>query len=100
MYWVNKLATKEETLKGFLGQLSFTPELLEKNLTNTKFVEAMYAIVDRAGETEGVTFWTAEIEKGIQSGETQSQARASVVSRMLDTDEVRSMADKLGIKFE
>lgn len=100
MYWTTRLASKEETLKGFLGQLSFTPELLEKNLSNTKFVEAMYAIVDRAGETEGVSFWTSEIEKSIQAGETQSQARASAVSRMLDTDEVKSMADKLGIKFE
>lgn len=100
VYWTTKLASKEETLKGFLGQLSFTPELLEKNLSNTNFVEAMYAIVDRAGETEGVTFWTSEIEKSIQAGEPQSQARAAVVSRMLDTDEVKAMATTLGIKFE
>lgn len=100
LYWTNKLASGEETLKGFLGQISFTPELLEKDLTNTKFVEAMYAIVDRAGEEEGISFWVSEIEKGVQSGETQSQARASVVSRMLDTNEVKEMASKLGIKFE
>ncbi len=100
LYWTNRLATGEATLKGFLGQISFTPELLEKDLTNTQFVEAMYAIVDRAGEEEGIKFWVSEIEKGVQAGNSQSQARASVVSRMLDTDEVKAMATKLGIKFE
>lgn len=100
LYWTQRLVSKQETLKGFLGQVSFTPELLEKNLTNAQFVEAMYAIVDRAGETSGVTFWVSEIEKSIKAGSNQSQARAAAVSRMLDTDEVRQMAAKLGIKFE
>lgn len=99
-YWTDRLTSKQETLKGFLGQLSFTPELLQKNLTNKQFVEAMYAMVDRAGETEGVTFWVQEIEKSMQAGITQSEARAAVVSRMLDTDEVKGMATKLGIQFE
>ncbi len=99
-YWTDRLTSKQETLKGFLGQLSFTPELLQKNLSNQKFVESMYAMVDRAGETDGVTFWVQEIEKSIGSGATQSEARASIVSRMLDTNEVKSMATRLGIKFE
>ena len=100
LYWTQRLVSGQETLKGFLGQVSFTPEMLEKNLTNTQFVEAMYAIVDRAGESEGVAFWVSEIEKGIKAGETQSQARSAVVLRMLDTPEVKDMAKKLGIKFE
>ena len=99
-YWTQRLAKGEETLKGFLGQLSFTPELLEKNMTNQKFVESMYAIVDRAGETEGVAFWVSEIDKLVSSGVNQSEARADAVSRMLETEEVKSMATKLGIKFE
>lgn len=100
LYWTQRLVSGQETLKGFLGQVSFTPEMLEKNLTNTQFVEAMYAIVDRAGESEGVAFWVSEIEKGIKAGETQSQSRSAVVLRMLDTPEVKEMAKKLGIKFE
>ena len=99
LYWTERLAGGEETLSGFLRQLSFTPELIEKNLTNTQFVERMYAIVDRTGEAEGVAFWVSEIEKGIKEGNTQSQARAAVVERMLDTDEVKGIATKLGIKF-
>lgn len=99
-YWTDRLTNKQETLKGFLGQISFTPELLQKNLTNKQFVESMYAMVDRAGEVEGITFWEQEIEKSIQTGVTQSEARAAVVSRMLDTDEVKGMATKLGIQFE
>lgn len=99
LYWTERLAGGEETLSGFLRQLSFTPELIEKNLTNTQFVEKMYAIVDRTGEAEGIAFWVSEIEKGIKEGKTQSQARAAVVERMLDTDEVKGIATKLGIKF-
>lgn len=99
LYWTERLAGGEETLSGFLRQLSFTPELIEKNLTNTQFVERMYAIVDRTGEAGGVAFWVSEIEKGIKEGNTQSQARAAVVERMLDTDEVKGIATKLGIKF-
>lgn len=99
LYWTERLVNGEETLSGFLRQLSFTPELIEKNLTNTQFVERMYAIVDRTGEAEGVSFWVSEIEKGIKEGNTQSQARAAVVERMLDTDEVKGIATKLGIEF-
>lgn len=98
-YWTERLVSKVDTLSSFLGQISFTPELLEKNLTNTQFVERMYAIVDRAGEPQGIAFWVSEIEKGIKEGNNQSQARAAVVKRMLDTDEVKGMATKLGINF-
>lgn len=100
LYWTSRLASGQETLKGFLKGLAFTPELLEKNLTNTQFVESMYAIVDRPGEAEGIKFWVDEIEKGIKAGKTQSEARADVVTRMIDTDEVKEIAKKLGIKFE
>lgn len=99
-YWTDRLVGKIDTLSGFLGQLSFTPELLEKNLTNVQFVEKMYAIVDRAGEPQGISFWVSEIEKGLREGKNQSQARADVVNRMLDTDEVKGIAIKLGINFK
>lgn len=99
LYWTERLINKTETLSSFLGQLSFTPELLEKNLTNNAFVEKMYAIVDRTGEAEGIKFWVSEIEKSIATGSTQSEARAAVVRRMLETDEVKGIALKLGINF-
>lgn len=99
LYWTERLINKTETLSGFLGQLSFTPELLEKNLTNNAFVEKMYAIVDRTGEADGIKFWVSEIEKSIATGITQSEARAAVVRRMLETDEVKGIALKLGINF-
>lgn len=99
LYWTERLVGGQETLRGFLGQLAYTPELIEKGLTNQQFVERMYAIVDRKGEAEGINFWVGEIEKAIKEGKTQSEARGSVVARMLETPEVQSIATKLGIKY-
>ncbi len=99
LYWTERLVGGQETLREFLGQLAYTPELIEKGLTNQQFVERMYAIVDRKGEAEGINFWVGEIEKAIKEGKTQSEARGSVVARMLETPEVQSIATKLGIKY-
>lgn len=99
LYWTERLVGGQETLRGFLGQLAYTPELIEKGLTNQQFVERMYAIVDRKGEADGINFWVGEIEKAIKEGKTQSEARGSVVARMLETPEVQSIATKLGIKY-
>ena len=98
-YWTSRLSSKQVTLSTFLRQLAFTPELLQKNLSDEQFVKGMYVMVDRAGENDGVNFWVNEIKKAMATGKTQSEARSSVVERMLDTAEVRAMAGRLGIEF-
>ena len=98
-YWTNRLQKKEETLSSFLRQLAFTPELLQRNLSDEQFVRGMYVMVDRTGETDGVNFWVSEISKYMTQGQTQSEARSNVVERMLDTPEVKAMAGRLGIEF-
>lgn len=99
-YWTSRLKSGQETLSGFLRQLAFTPELLQRNLSDEQFVKGMYVMVNRPGETDGVNFWVGEIKKYMAAGKTQSEARANVVERMLDTPEVRGMADRLGVKFQ
>lgn len=100
IYWTDGLVKGTITLRDFLTQIAFTPELLERNITDRAFIEATYAMVDRQGEAEGINFWVAEIEKSMAAGETRAQARALVVGRMIETPEVKAMAEKLGVKFE
>ncbi len=65
-YWAKRIESKESTPIEVAKMFFLSPEYIEKNVSNSKYVETLYlTFMDRSSETAGKTYWVNELDKGM-----------------------------------
>ena len=65
-YWVDILVKKTQTPQVVAHGFVFSPELLNKNLSDEEYVRILYrAMMDREGEDAGVNYYLEHMKKGM-----------------------------------
>ncbi|MGN0348862.1 MAG: DUF4214 domain-containing protein [Roseburia sp.] len=90
-YWCAMILSRERTMQEIAMGFVFSEECLKKNLSNEEFAEMMYlGCFDRAGEVDGVAYWSRYLDTGAKS-------REDVFHGFADSTEFDNMVHSYGL---
>ena len=89
-YWIGELRDKKETGVAVASGFIFSPELQNKNYSNTEYVEVMYdAFFGREADSEGLKFWVKSLDDGM--------TRAQVFTGFANSKEFFNLCDSFNV---
>ncbi len=75
-------------------------EFIEKYKSTEQKVEALYsAIVARSSDEAGKKFWVEEYNKALKVYGSESTALRAIADRMVNENELKELADKMGVQW-
>jgi len=87
-FWVKQLANGAR-MANVSYNFVFSPELVNQNLSNGKFITMLYkAILDRDSDQGGYDYWVGRLDRG--------EARASIFWCFVDSDEFKNLTYNYG----
>ena len=90
MGWLKPLMDKTLTGSGLAGAFFVSPEFTGKERTDAEYVTVLYKAFFGAVHTDGVTYWTQQIEDGVFTRETALQFFAA-------SEQFKAICDEAGI---
>lgn len=88
--WVTQLARHEKTAAEVVYGFVFSPEFLNKNLSNEDYVSVLYkTILDRAPDYSGLRYWCEYLESGM--------SRVFILKGFVESTEFAALSESYGI---
>ena len=89
-YWASLLSRKEMTGAQVAQNFVFSPEFLQQNIENGKFVDRLYlAFFGRESDSSGYYYWTGRLSHGM--------SRRTVAANFINSAEFLSICNSYGI---
>lgn len=99
-FHLKNLMDKKVSLREFLTNMLNEKEFTEKYKSAEEKIEALYsAIVGRTSDESGKKFWVDEYKKALTVYGSESVALKSIVDRMVNENELKELADKMGVQW-
>ena len=75
-------------------------EFVEKYKSTEEKIEALYnSIVNRTSDEAGKKFWVDEYKKVLAVYGSESTALRAIADRMVNENELKELADKMGVQW-
>lgn len=89
-YWVDQLASGQQTGAQLAQGFVFSPEFTAKNLDDTGFITVMYRVFfDREPDSGGQTYWVSHLDSGT--------SRLQVLAGFVSSPEFAALCSSIGI---
>ena len=89
-YWASLLSRKELTGAQVAQNFVFSPEFLQQNIDNDKFVDRLYlAFFGRESDRDGRYYWTGRLSRGM--------SRRTVAANFINSTEFLNICNSYGI---
>lgn len=99
-YHLKNLKNKNVSLRDFLLNMLSEKEFGEKYKTTESKIEALYsAIVNRTSDETGKKFWVDEYKKVLSVYGSESNALRAIADRMVNEGELKTLAEKMNLKW-
>lgn len=99
-FHLDNLKNKRVSLREFLLNMLSEKEFIEKYKSTEQKVEALYsAIVARSSDEAGKKFWVEEYNKALKVYGSESTALRAIADRMVNENELKELADKMGVQW-
>lgn len=99
-FHLDNLKNKRVSLREFLLNMLSEKEFIEKYKSTEQKVEALYsAIVARDSDEAGKKFWVEEYNKALKVYGSESTALRAIADRMVNENELKELADKMGVQW-
>ena len=99
-FHLKNLMDKKVSLKEFLLNMLSEKEFIEKYKSAEEKIEALYsAIVSRSSDEVGKKFWIEEYKKLFEVYGSESTVLNAIADRMVNENELKKLADKMGVEW-
>lgn len=99
-FHLGNLQNKKVSLKEFLLNMLTEKEFIERYKSTEEKIEALYnAIVGRSSDEAGKKFWVEEYKKVLAVYGSESTALKAIADRMVNENELKELADKMGVQW-
>lgn len=99
-FHLDNLKNKKVSLRDFLLNMLNEKEFVEKYKSTEEKIEALYnAIVNRTSDEAGKKFWVDEYKKVLAVYGSESTALRAIADRMVNENELKELADKMGVQW-
>ena len=99
-FHLDNLKNKKVSLRDFLLNMLNEKEFVEKYKSTEEKIEALYnAIVNRTSDEVGKKFWVDEYKKVLAVYGSETTALRAIADRMVNENELKELADKMGVQW-
>lgn len=98
-YWKYGMINKEISLGGFVRNLAYVPEFMDKVNSPEDVITRLYLVlVDRNPDKQGLDFWTSVYNQLVKEGVSHKDAVYKLILQMTSSPEFSNLAKEIGVE--
>ena len=99
-YWISQFSEGKITLRSFLLNLIDTDEFNQKSKDSTDKIKRLYGVMlSRDADEGGLKYWESKLNENLTKYNNDRQAFLETVKEMIKADELKGIAQNLGVLY-